>query len=81
MADSGLITASQVFWNPMSAQFHDADVKTLLNLSVLCNILTARNRSTADFLIFGLSFNTAFEQTFKGYSAYIRKPMLTRPTD
>jgi hypothetical protein len=41
----------------------------------LCSILTARNRSTADLLIFGLRFKMASEQPFKGHSAYIQKPM------
>jgi len=39
------------FWDPLTPQPHDVDVKTLLRLSVLYNVPTACNRKTADYLI------------------------------
>ena len=61
------------FWDPMSAQPHDVDVKALLRMSVLYNILTACNRATADFLISSPWFNSDYDQEVKDYEAYIRR--------
>jgi methylglyoxal synthase len=39
------------FWDPLEPQPHDPDIKALLRVAVLCNIPTACNRATADFLL------------------------------
>lgn len=39
------------FWDPMSVQPHETDVKALLRLAVLYDLPIACNRSTADYLI------------------------------
>jgi len=61
------------FWDPMSAQPHDVDIKALLRMSVLYNIPTACNRSTADFIISSTLFHEEYEPIVKDYSKYIKR--------
>ncbi len=61
------------FWDPMQPQPHDVDVKALLRISVLYNIPTASNRSTADFLISSPLFHEEYQPFIKDYSGYIKR--------
>ena len=61
------------FWDPMAAQPHDVDVKALLRMSVLYNIPTACNRSTADFMIASPHFNREYAPKLKDYTRYITR--------
>jgi methylglyoxal synthase len=61
------------FWDPMTPQPHDVDVKALLRMSVLYNIPVACNRSTADFLISSTLFNEEYAPILKDYTKYLKR--------
>ena len=63
-------------WDPMQPLPHDVDVKALLRISVLYNIPTACNRSTADFMISSPLLNAEYEPNIKDYSEYIGRTVL-----
>lgn len=55
------------FWDPLSAQPHDPDIKALLRLAVLYNIPTACNKGTADFMVRSEYFHSAYDHVRTNY--------------
>jgi methylglyoxal synthase len=60
-------------WDPMQPQPHDVDVKALLRLIVLYNVVTANSISTADFIISSPLFDNCYDTQVRDYSSYINR--------
>lgn len=76
MIAEGKIDMLFFFWDPMTQQPHDVDVKALLRITVLYNIPTASCRSTADFLIASPLFGDPdYIRKFYDYSDYINRDL------
>jgi methylglyoxal synthase len=59
------------FWDPMTAQPHDVDVKALLRMAILYNVVVACNRSTADYIISSKLFDENYTSKVKDYAALL----------
>ncbi|MEI7662955.1 MAG: methylglyoxal synthase [Bacteroidota bacterium] len=73
LISEGMIDLLIFFWDPMQPQPHDVDVKALLRITVVYNIPTACNRSTADFLISSHLLKETYEPKLVDYSVYISR--------
>jgi len=63
------------FWDPMQPQPHDVDVKALLRIAALYNVVTACSRSTADFIISSPLFDEHYVPIIKDYSTYTNRKL------
>lgn len=58
------------FWDPLSSQPHDPDVKALIRLAVVWNIPVACNSATADFIVHSALFNQNYQRLVPDFSAH-----------
>ena len=58
------------FWDPLTEQPHDADVKALLRIAVVWNIPVACNSATADFLISTTLMTGEYDRMITDYQSY-----------
>ena len=71
------ITEGQVdfmifFWDPLTQQPHDPDVKALLRIAALYNIPLATNRATADFMLSSPLMHQAYQRKIMDFDAHMR---------
>jgi methylglyoxal synthase len=69
----GVIDFMIFFWDPLTEQPHDADVKALLRIAVVWNIPTACNRASADFMISSTLMTDEYERLVTDYQPYVER--------
>lgn len=67
----GNIDMMVFFWDPLEAQPHDPDVKALLRIAVLYDVLVANNRSSADFILSSALIDKGYERNIEEYKRSI----------
>jgi methylglyoxal synthase len=60
-------------WDAMEPQPHDVDVKALLRITTLYNVVSACNRATADFIIASSLFDVDYEAKATDFSSYLNR--------
>jgi methylglyoxal synthase len=58
------------FWDPLTAQPHDSDVRALLRIAVVWNVPIACNRASADFMITSPLLTGAYRSAAPDYEGY-----------
>ncbi|MDR3244524.1 MAG: methylglyoxal synthase [Elusimicrobiota bacterium] len=61
------------FTDPMTTQPHDVDIKALIRLSTIANIVVACTRSSADFVISSALFDSDYQLVKENYESYISR--------
>ncbi len=69
----GAIDLLIFFWDPLSPQPHDPDVKALLRIAVVWNIPVACDRATADYVISSPLMTGPYERQLPDYSGHIER--------
>ena len=63
------------FTDPMTMQPHDVDVKALMRISAIANIVLACTRATADFIISSPLFEGDYQPVLDDHEDYIRRKL------
>lgn len=58
------------FWDPLSSQPHDPDVKALIRLAVVWNIPVACNQATADFIVHSTLYHQDYKREVPDFTLY-----------
>lgn len=61
------------FWDPLTPQPHDSDVRALLRIAVVWNIPIACNRASADFMIASPLLSNSYQRFSPDYHVYTER--------
>lgn len=61
------------FWDPLTSQPHDSDVRALLRIAVVWNVPIACNRASADFMITSPLLANTYRRSLPDYHGYIKR--------
>lgn len=61
------------FWDPLTTQPHDSDVRALLRIAVVWNIPVACNRASADFMIASPLMAGSYQPSSPDYHRYLER--------
>lgn len=67
------------FWDPLSSQPHDSDVKALLRIAVVWNVPIACNRASADFMISSPLMTQDYHRLVPDYEHHANRLVLGGP--
>jgi methylglyoxal synthase len=76
MIAEGKIDLVIFLWDPMMPQPHEVDVKALLRITVLYNIPTACNRSSADYMISSSLMDSDYKPAPNDFSSYLHRKIV-----
>lgn len=69
----GKVHAIVFFWDPLSTQPHDPDVKALLRLATLWNIPMACNEASADFIMESPLWHQGYQRSHRIVDQYLQQ--------
>jgi len=70
LISEGMIDILVFFWDPLEPQPHDPDVKALLRIAVVWNVLIANDRASADFIFSSPLMSEVYERIIPDYETY-----------
>jgi methylglyoxal synthase len=73
MIAGGEVDVLIFFWDPLSLQPHEADVRALLRLAGVWNIPVACNRASADYIISSPLLSSTYQRFSPDYQAYNKR--------
>jgi methylglyoxal synthase len=77
MIAEGKIDLVIFLWDPMTPQPHEVDVQALLRITVLYNVPTACNRSSADYMISSALMDSDYKPAPNDFSEYLNRRIVT----